>query len=73
MEFLGKALALMTLSAALLWGTVAWSQPRASNCDQRIRNAEHRLHQAIRRYGAHSRQAQKRRERLERVRSRCHM
>ncbi len=42
------------------------------NCRHRIERAEGRLHEAIRRHGEHSRQAQERRRQLEEVRERCH-
>ena len=41
-------------------------------CEQRIRNAERRLHDAERRHGEHSRQARARRHDLEEARERCH-
>ncbi len=68
-----KTLMPVVLMAMMLAGTTAWSATSPASCDQRIRNAEHRLHQAVRRYGPRSRQAQKRRQQLDRVRSRCHM
>lgn len=40
-------------------------------CEQRIRNAEHKLQQAIRKHGERSRQAQSRRHDLEEARERC--
>jgi Ni/Co efflux regulator RcnB len=44
----------------------------AANCRQQIENAERKLHQAERRHGEHSRQANNAREHLERVRANCH-
>ena len=41
-------------------------------CEQRIRNAERKLHDAERKHGEHSRQAQARRHDLEEARERCH-
>ena len=41
-------------------------------CEQRIRNAERRLHDAERKHGEHSRQARARRHDLEEARERCH-
>jgi hypothetical protein len=41
-------------------------------CEQQIRNAERRLHDAERKHGEHSRQARTRRRDLENVRARCH-
>jgi hypothetical protein len=40
-------------------------------CEQRIRNAEYKLQQAIRKHGERSRQAQNRRRELEEARERC--
>ena len=40
-------------------------------CEQRIRNAESKLQQAIRKHGERSRQAQNRRRELEEARERC--
>ena len=41
-------------------------------CEERIRNAERKLHDAERKHGEHSRQAQARRHDLEEARERCH-
>jgi hypothetical protein len=41
-------------------------------CEQRVRNAENKLHDAERKHGDHSRQAQSRRRDLENARARCH-
>jgi len=41
-------------------------------CEQQIRKAEAKLHDAERRHGDHSRQAQSRRRDLENARARCH-
>ena len=41
-------------------------------CEQRIRNAKRKLHDAERKHGEHSRQAQARRHDLEEARERCH-
>jgi len=40
-------------------------------CEQRIRNAEYKLQQAIRKHGERSRQAEHRRRELEEARERC--
>ena len=40
-------------------------------CEQRIRNAENKLQQAIRRHGERSRQAEQKRHELEEARERC--
>jgi hypothetical protein len=41
-------------------------------CEEQIRNAEHKLHDAERKHGEHSRQVQSRRRDLENARARCH-
>ena len=41
-------------------------------CEQRIRNAESKLQQAIRKHGERSRQAESRRRDLQQARERCH-
>ena len=41
-------------------------------CEERIRNAERKLHDEERKHGEHSRQAQNRRRDLENARARCH-
>ena len=41
-------------------------------CEQQIRKAEAKLHNAERKHGEHSRQAESRRRDLENVRARCH-
>ncbi len=73
MKHLWRLLVALVFMAVVLAGQFASAAQNPATCDQRIRNAEHRLHRAVRRYGARSRQAQKRRQQLERVRSRCHM
>ena len=44
---------------------------RDNGCRERIHNAEANLRREIDRHGEHSRQAQKRRDQLERERARC--
>ena len=59
----------MVLTAFLLLGSV---QPmQASDCEARIRKAERNLERAIRHYGLHSIEAERRRDQLERARARC--
>ena len=41
-------------------------------CEDRVRKAEAKLHDAERKHGEHSRQAEKRRHDLEEARERCH-
>ena len=43
------------------------------HCRHEIRKAEEKLHEAVRRHGEGSRQAEKRRHELEEKRERCHM
>ncbi|MGA2989678.1 MAG: hypothetical protein ABSD88_04310 [Candidatus Korobacteraceae bacterium] len=60
------------LGAALLIGgalPAVADSPR--ECRERIRIAEHNLREAKERYGERSREAEKRRRELERVRERC--
>jgi hypothetical protein len=58
--------ALSTFSLLLLFGSI--SAAAENRCESRVRNAEHNLQQAISKHGEHSRQAEKRREELERAR-----
>jgi hypothetical protein len=44
----------------------------AANCERRVRNAEMQLQRAVARHGMNSRQAEKKRRRLEEVRATCH-
>jgi hypothetical protein len=64
-------IAALMLGGFLLAGSV---QPVLAydRCERRIRNAEMKLDRAIRRHGPHSRQAERQREHLERVRATCH-
>jgi hypothetical protein len=59
------------LLGALLLGVVPAQADRYDNCRQRIRKAEINLDNAVRRHGRNSRQAEKRRMELERVREQC--
>ena len=61
------------LGGFLLVGSAASAQVRDRDyrCNQRIRQAEVRLNQAIRRYGENSRQTRKRRYQLEQTRESC--
>jgi len=61
---------LLGLAALLLLGSV--SAAAENRCEQRIRNAEMHLQQAVQRHGPHSRQAEKKRRHLEQVRANCH-
>lgn len=51
--------------------TQAFDRDHDRKCEQRIRNAENKLQQAIRKHGERSRQAQNRRRDLEEARERC--
>ena len=66
-----RTLLAVLLSGFLLMGSVATVQAY-DKCSNRIHKAERNLDRAIRRYGLHSVQAERRREQLERVRERCH-
>jgi len=59
------------LLGALLLGVVPAQADRNDRCGQRIRKAEANLDVAVRRHGRNSRQAEKRRQELERVREQC--
>ena len=59
----------VTLLAAAFIGTGVPAQ--AVTCQQRIHRAQIRLERAIRRHGAHSVQAERRRDDLERARQSC--
>ena len=53
----------------LVFGSITAS---AANCERRVRNAEMQLQRAVARHGVNSRQAEKKRRRLEEVRATCH-
>jgi type II secretory pathway component PulJ len=77
LKFSNNGLAAILLSASLLAGIYqpAHAQrpyQRHYRCEQRIRQAEANLQRAIQRHGEHSRQAEKRRRQLEKLRMRCH-
>ncbi len=65
-----KLLIAAALSGFLLVGGVTPSQAR-DRCEQRVRKAESNLRKAVRRHGMRSRQAERRRYELERVRREC--
>jgi hypothetical protein len=65
---IGHAALLGTLLLAVV---PAQAYDRYDNCAHRIRKAEAQLDDAIRKHGPHSRQAEKRRHELERVREQC--
>ncbi|MFI5112351.1 MAG: hypothetical protein ACHP9S_05985 [Terriglobales bacterium] len=59
------------LLGALLLGVVPAQADRDDKCRQRIRKAEAQLDSAVRKHGRNSRQAEKRRQELDRVRDQC--
>ena len=69
-KVLGRIAMAMVLTGSLLMGSAKPAQAYA-NCEQRIRKAERNLERAIRRYGVHSVEAERQRDKLERVRARC--
>ena len=69
-KIFSKAAVPVVLMGFLLVGR-ATPAPAYSNCDQKIRKAERNLEKAIRRYGLHSAEAERRRDQLETVRARC--
>lgn len=69
-----KTLGLLGLAMTfLLLGSVvpASARDRDDKCENRIRQAEQKLNEAVRRHGEGSRQAHKRREQLEDARRKC--
>jgi len=58
------------LAMLLVAGSVSASA--ADRCGKRIHKAEMNLQQAVSRHGEHSRQAEKRRRELDKVRESCH-
>ena len=63
----------LALGAALLFSTAGVVQASAERCDERIHKAEHKLAEAVRKHGEHSKQAEKRRRELEDARVHCHV
>ncbi len=66
----------LTVALLTIVGLLGTSVPLRADeaherCERRIHQAEHNLHQAIRRHGENSPQAHKRREQLEEVRREC--
>lgn len=68
------------LTAALLGGVLligggvpAQARDRDDRCEQRIRKDEVNLNKAVRKHGERSRQAEKRRQELERDRATCRL
>ena len=61
------------LGGVFLMSAVAPAQMRHDQCEQRIHSVEAKLRKAVRKHGEHSKQAQRQREQLERVRHECGM
>jgi len=59
------------LLGVLLLGVVPAQADRNDKCAQRIRKAEANLDSAVRKHGRNSKQAEKRRQELDRVREQC--
>jgi hypothetical protein len=59
------------LLGTLLLGVIPAQADRDDRCRQRIRKAEAQLDSAVRKHGRNSRQAEKRRRELDRVRDQC--
>jgi hypothetical protein len=61
------------MAAMLVVAPAALAEEHHDRCEQRIHNAEAKLHRAIRKHGEDSKQARRRREDLERARHECGM
>jgi hypothetical protein len=72
MQFQRMVTAAVLAASLLMTGTLpVAARDRDDKCEKRVRRAEERLHDAERKHGEHSRQAEKRRQDLERERSGC--
>lgn len=69
-KVLGRIAMAMVLTGFLLMGSAKPAQGFAT-CEQKIRKAERNLEKAIQRHGVHSVEAERQRDKLERVRARC--
>jgi hypothetical protein len=69
-----KGMVVALMAAFFLTGSVVpvHAVDRDDKCERNIRRAESNLHNAVRKHGEHSRQAEKRRHELEEARERCH-
>lgn len=65
-----KFIMLVMISGLLLISSAKPAQAFAT-CEQKIRRAERNLEKAIQRHGVHSVEAERQRDKLERVRARC--
>ena len=71
-----RTLSRTALTAALLGATLLGASSNAfayDGCRERVRHAEFRLQEAIRRHGMNSRQAYERRRELARARASCRL
>lgn len=68
-----QSLAAAVLGGVLLFAVAAPTPAQAATCQQQVRKAERNLAKAVHRHGRNSRQAEQRREQLEKARSRCRM
>jgi hypothetical protein len=72
---MNRALKMFCIALLSIAGLVSASVParadRDDRCEKRIHQAEQKLRKAVDRHGENSRQAQKRREELERARRGC--
>jgi F0F1-type ATP synthase epsilon subunit len=61
------------MAGALFAGAAvpATAVDRRERCEQKVRKAEDNLQKAVRRHGEHSRQAEQKRDALERARANC--
>lgn len=60
------------VAAASLLAVPAFAKVHRDKCEQKVRKAEANLNNAVRKHGERSRQAEQKREQLERVRATCH-
>ena len=65
------AVAVLLAGTLLTVPSVQAQQRRGNKCGQRMRQAEQRLQQAIRKHGPRSKQARERRRQLDLARERC--
>ena len=70
---MNRALTAAVICTAFLIGgsTSSFARRYTSNCEKKVHRAEEKLHDAERKHGKHSRQAEKKREELERAKSDC--
>ena len=61
----------LVLSGCLLGAVVPLQADQRRDCEKNIRKAEQNLNKEVKKHGEHSRQAEKRRQELERTRENC--